>query len=134
MSHKPSTHPTPLPPGPPPGGEEERLDRAIRRADDLLIGSLKKEDRNRQRWRHIAVVAAACLVLILIAMLVRSQVGSLRPTTRWERGHYLVFLQLAEQVGSAPEVRDRWDEMLDAEAEVIAAQPPGPRMHSGVAE
>ena len=29
-------------------------------------------------------------------------------------------------------VSKRWDEMLDAEAAIIARQTPGPRMHSGV--
>jgi tRNA 2-(methylsulfanyl)-N6-isopentenyladenosine37 hydroxylase len=51
-----------------------------------------------------------------------------------EHGHYLSFLQLAEQIESKAEVDERWDEMLDAEAEIIARQPPGPRMHSGSAE
>jgi tRNA 2-(methylsulfanyl)-N6-isopentenyladenosine37 hydroxylase len=51
-----------------------------------------------------------------------------------EHGHYLSFLQLAEQIESKAEVDERWDEMLDAEAEIIARQPPGPRMHSGLAE
>ena len=32
----------------------------------------------------------------------------------------------------ATEVARRWDEMLDAEARIIAAQPPAPTMHSGV--
>jgi tRNA 2-(methylsulfanyl)-N6-isopentenyladenosine37 hydroxylase len=51
-----------------------------------------------------------------------------------EHGHYLSFLQLAEQIESKAAVDERWDEMLDAEAEIIARQPPGPRMHSGSAE
>ena len=48
-----------------------------------------------------------------------------------ERGHYLSFVQLASQVRPADEVDQRWRHMLDAEAKIIAAQPPGPRMHSG---
>jgi tRNA-(ms[2]io[6]A)-hydroxylase len=48
-----------------------------------------------------------------------------------EFGHYRVFLRLAEQVVSPHEVEGRWREMLRIEAETIAAQPPGPRMHSG---
>jgi len=51
-----------------------------------------------------------------------------------EHGHYRIFIQLAEQVGTKAEVRERWDQMLDAEARLIAEQPPGPRMHSGCAE
>jgi tRNA-(ms[2]io[6]A)-hydroxylase len=48
-----------------------------------------------------------------------------------EFGHYRVFLRLAERVVPSDEVDARWREMLQIEAETIAAQPPGPRMHSG---
>lgn len=48
-----------------------------------------------------------------------------------EHGHYKTFIQLAEQIQPATTVAARWDEMLDAEAEIIRAQPTGPRMHSG---
>ena len=48
-----------------------------------------------------------------------------------EHGHYLSFLQLAEQVLPANEVTARWNQMLDAEAKIIQTQPTGPRMHSG---
>ena len=49
-----------------------------------------------------------------------------------EHGHYRTFIQLAEQIQPEKLVANRWDEMLDAEADLIAKQPPGPRMHSGV--
>jgi len=48
-----------------------------------------------------------------------------------EFGHYRVFLRLAERVVDCDQVEARWREMLEIEAETIAAQPPGPRMHSG---
>lgn len=48
-----------------------------------------------------------------------------------EFGHYRVFLKLAARVVPTREVQARWQEMLRLEAETIAAQPPGPRMHSG---
>ena len=51
-----------------------------------------------------------------------------------EHGHYRTFIQLAEQIQPDKLVAKRWDEMLDAEADIIARQAPGPRMHSGVAE
>jgi tRNA-(ms[2]io[6]A)-hydroxylase len=51
-----------------------------------------------------------------------------------EHGHYLSFIQLAEQIQPDKLVARRWDEMLDAEAQIIQRQPPGPRMHSGVGE
>jgi tRNA 2-(methylsulfanyl)-N6-isopentenyladenosine37 hydroxylase len=47
-----------------------------------------------------------------------------------EHGHYRTFIQLAEQVLEAKAVARRWDQMLDAEAELIQRQPAGPRMHS----
>jgi tRNA-(ms[2]io[6]A)-hydroxylase len=49
-----------------------------------------------------------------------------------EHGHYRTFIQLAEQVMEADDVARRWSEMLDAEAEIIQCQAPGPRMHSGI--
>jgi tRNA-(ms[2]io[6]A)-hydroxylase len=49
-----------------------------------------------------------------------------------EHGHYRTFIQLAEQIQPADVVARRWDQMLDAEAKLIASQPVGPRMHSGV--
>lgn len=48
-----------------------------------------------------------------------------------ERGHYRVFLKLANKVGKKKEVEARWQEMLAAEAKILAAQPPGSRIHSG---
>ncbi len=48
-----------------------------------------------------------------------------------ELGHYRVFLQLSGWVVPREELDERWREMLAVEAEAIAAQPPGPRIHSG---
>jgi tRNA-(ms[2]io[6]A)-hydroxylase len=50
-----------------------------------------------------------------------------------EYGHYAVFLRLAEDIITAKEVSARWEEMVQAEAGIIDLQPPGPRIHSGVA-
>ena len=49
-----------------------------------------------------------------------------------ELGHYKVFLKLAAKVMRKAQVDERWDEMLAKEAEILAAQPVGPRIHSGV--
>lgn len=49
-----------------------------------------------------------------------------------EQGHYTVFLRLAGQIVSKKDVSDRWDELLEAEAEIIKRQLPGPGIHSGV--
>lgn len=48
-----------------------------------------------------------------------------------ENGHYRIFIELARQAAPGVDVAGRWDRMLDEEAALIAAQPPGPRMHSG---
>lgn len=50
-----------------------------------------------------------------------------------EHGHYRTFIQLAEEVLPRDVVEKRWDEILNAEAKIIAAQSPGSRMHSGIA-
>lgn len=51
--------------------------------------------------------------------------------TASELGHYRLFLRLAAQVVPAEAVPARWHELLDVEATVASAQPPGPRMHAG---
>jgi len=48
-----------------------------------------------------------------------------------EFGHYTVFLKLARAFSRG--VDERWEEMLAAEAVILAGQEPGPRIHSGVA-
>jgi tRNA-(ms[2]io[6]A)-hydroxylase len=50
-----------------------------------------------------------------------------------EHGHYRTFLQLAGDIQPADAVAARWQQMLVAEAQIIARQDPGARMHSGVA-
>jgi tRNA-(ms[2]io[6]A)-hydroxylase len=50
-----------------------------------------------------------------------------------EHGHYLSFIQLAQQILPEKQVAARWDQMLEAEAKIIASQPSGPRMHSSPA-
>jgi tRNA-(ms[2]io[6]A)-hydroxylase len=48
-----------------------------------------------------------------------------------EHGHYTVFLKLAGRFTKGAKVEARWQEMLAAEASILAAQEPGPRIHSG---
>jgi tRNA-(ms[2]io[6]A)-hydroxylase len=48
-----------------------------------------------------------------------------------ELGHYKVFLHLARQFTAPAALDARWQEMLAAEAAILAAQAPGPRIHSG---
>jgi tRNA-(ms[2]io[6]A)-hydroxylase len=48
-----------------------------------------------------------------------------------EHGHYRVFLKLARKFTREPAVEARWQEMLAAEASILANQDRGPRIHSG---
>ncbi len=50
---------------------------------------------------------------------------------RSENGHFATFLRLARLVRPAKSVAARWQELLEHEATVIAAQPRGSRVHSG---
>lgn len=49
-----------------------------------------------------------------------------------ERGHYLVFLDLAYGVVERDIVDQRWHEMLEREAEIMRAQATGARIHSWI--
>src|SRR4051812_5041256 len=88
--------------------------------DRLLISSLI-EARSCERFN---LLASACTDPEL-AKLYKGLWAS-------EHGHYLSFLQLAEEIQPADVVAKRWDEMLEAEAGLIQEQAAGPRMHSGV--
>lgn len=50
-----------------------------------------------------------------------------------EHGHYLTFLQLARDMPGIDEaeIEQRWQQMLDAEAEILSQQSPGIGMHTG---
>ena len=47
-----------------------------------------------------------------------------------EMGHYKVFLRLARKVAGRTAAEERWQEMLAAEARILARQDTGPRIHS----
>jgi tRNA 2-(methylsulfanyl)-N6-isopentenyladenosine37 hydroxylase len=93
-------------------GPEELVDR-------LMISSLI-EARSCERFK---LLAEACPDAEL-AKLYKGLWAS-------EHGHYLSFLQLAEQIQPLDAVARRWDEMLSLEAGIIQEQGEGPRMHSG---
>ncbi len=48
-----------------------------------------------------------------------------------EAGHYRMFLKLGGKVAGEAVMTARWQELLAAEARVLAEQEPGPRIHSG---
>ena len=87
--------------------------------DRLLVSALI-EARSCERFKLLADASADAELTKLYRGLWAS-----------EHGHYLTFLQLAQQIQPADEVTTRWDQMLDREAAIIARQPPGPTMHSG---
>jgi tRNA-(ms[2]io[6]A)-hydroxylase len=95
-------------------GPEELVDR-------LMISALI-EARSCERFKLLAETCEDTELAKLYAGLWAS-----------EHGHYLTFIQLAEQILPEKVVATRWDEMLDAEARIIQEQSPGPRMHSGKA-
>jgi tRNA-(ms[2]io[6]A)-hydroxylase len=88
---------------------------------DRLFVSALIELRSCERF---AVLAEACEDPELAAFY-----GALFAS---EMGHYKLFLKLAHKVGPKPAVDSRWEQMLAAEARILAEQEPGPRMHSGV--
>lgn len=94
-------------------GQEELVDR-------LLISALIEARSCERFW----LLAEACADVEL-ARLYRGLYAS-------EHGHYRVFLDLARDLPDRPKVDGRWSSLLDDEARIIARQPPGPRMHSGV--
>jgi tRNA-(ms[2]io[6]A)-hydroxylase len=58
--------------------------------------------------------------------------GFYRSLCSSELGHYRIFLHLAGKFTAQTELDARWQEMLAAEARILAVQEPGPRIHSGV--
>ena len=48
-----------------------------------------------------------------------------------EKGHYQTFLDLALEAFPSAMVSLRWKQLLKIESEIMTAQLPGPRMHSG---
>ena len=95
------------------GGTDEILDR-------LLVSALI-EARSCERF---AVLAAASEDAELAAFY--------RALFSSEMGHYKVFLKLANKVAAKEMVEARWQQMLAAEARIMAEQSPGPRIHSGM--
>jgi tRNA-(ms[2]io[6]A)-hydroxylase len=86
--------------------------------DRLMISSLI-EARSCERFK---LLAEACDDDRELKKLYQSLWAS-------EHGHYRIFIQLAEEIQPADVVVERWEEMLEAEAGIIRAQLPGPRMH-----
>src|SRR5262249_44322937 len=87
--------------------------------DRLLVSALI-EVRSCERF---AVLAATAVDAELTAFYRALYVS--------EFEHYKIFLDLARKFVDAAVVEARWQQMLAAEANILAAQAPGPRIHSG---
>ena len=88
--------------------------------DRLLVAALI-EARSAERF---GVLAAASEDADLA--------GFYRSLFTSEVGHYRVFLRLARGFTAQAVLDARWQEMLAAEARILAEQDPGPRIHSGI--
>lgn len=88
--------------------------------DRLLVAALI-EVRSCERF---SVLAAATEDAELAAFY-----GALHAS---ELGHYKLFLNLAGKFTPPRHLATRWQEMLASEAEILAHQELGPRIHSGV--
>lgn len=88
--------------------------------DRLLVTALI-EARSCERFRVLAEVAEDEELAKLYKALFSS-----------EFGHYKVFLKLAGKIEQKALVESRWQVLLQAEAEILARQEPGSRMHSGL--
>jgi tRNA-(ms[2]io[6]A)-hydroxylase len=89
-------------------------------ADRLLVSALI-EARSCERFERLVEAGSDAELSKFYAGLIES-----------ENGHYQLFVDMAKKVLPAPEVEVRWDKLLDLEAKIIQAQPPGPRIHGGV--
>jgi tRNA-(ms[2]io[6]A)-hydroxylase len=95
------------------GGNGEIIDR-------LLISALI-EARSCERFGVLSAAAEECGDAELGGFYKRLYAS--------EFGHFTTFLRLANKVSKSADAR--WGEMLENEARILAAQEPGPRIHSG---
>jgi tRNA 2-(methylsulfanyl)-N6-isopentenyladenosine37 hydroxylase len=88
--------------------------------DRLLVAALI-EIRSCERFSVLAAAAED-----------QELAGFYRTLYSSELGHYRIFLHLAGKFTAAAAMEARWQQMLAAEAAILAQQEPGPRIHSGV--
>jgi tRNA 2-(methylsulfanyl)-N6-isopentenyladenosine37 hydroxylase len=84
---------------------------------DLLLVSALIEARSCERFGVLAAVAEDTELASFYKALYSSELG-----------HFQIFLRLAAKIDS---IDIRWNQLLAAEAEILAAQPQGSRIHSG---
>lgn len=99
-----------------------RKGQVIPEALDRLFASALIEARSCERFAVLAAVAQDAELAAFYKALFSSELG-----------HFKVFLRLAYKIEKKNVVDARWQEMLAAEAAILARQAPGPRIHSGIA-
>jgi tRNA 2-(methylsulfanyl)-N6-isopentenyladenosine37 hydroxylase len=87
--------------------------------DRLLVSALI-EARSCERFGVLAEAAEDAELASFYRALCKSELG-----------HYKVFLKLARKFTEKNELEVRWQQLLAAEARILAEQEPGPRIHSG---
>jgi tRNA-(ms[2]io[6]A)-hydroxylase len=87
--------------------------------DRLLVSALI-EARSCERFSVLAEAAEDAELAAFYQALYASELG-----------HYKMFLELARKIVKPKVVKERWQQMLAAEAAILARQSPGPRIHSG---
>lgn len=119
------------------GGKMERGHKSFY-ASDLrkLVRSGKTGETLDRLCVSALIEARSCERFMVLAEVCEDEeLGAFyRALFRSEMGHYKVFLKLAYKMAPKEEVEERWRWMLEAEARVIAAQAPGSRIHSGLAD
>ena len=89
---------------------------------DRLLVSAAIEVRSCERFAVLAAASADAELASFYEALFSS-----------EFGHYRVFLELARKMADRAAVEARWQQLLAAEAQILAGQEAGPRIHSGCA-
>ena len=87
---------------------------------DRLLVSAAIEVRSCERFAVLAAASADAELAAFYEALFAS-----------EFGHYRVFLELARKMADPASVEARWQQLLTSEAEILAGQEAGPRIHSG---
>jgi tRNA-(ms[2]io[6]A)-hydroxylase len=88
---------------------------------DLLLVSALIEARSCERFSVLAATAPDEELAKFYKALFAS-----------EMGHYKIFLKMAGKCAGKDATEARWQKMLTSEAEIMARQEPGIRIHSGV--
>ena len=97
-----------------------RKGEAVAETLDRLFISALIEARSCERFAVLAVAAEDRELATFYKALFSSELG-----------HFKIFLRLAHKIATKNVVEARWQELLAAEAGILAEQAPGPRIHSG---